>query len=439
MTDRPVPLQGRRVLVVGMARSGRSAARLARSEGAEVTCTDLRTDVEPVEGCTMVLGAHRRPDFLGADLVVVSPGVPANQPDLAAAAAAGVPILGELAFAAERIPAPLVAVTGTNGKSTVTHFTGLLLEAAGRRCFVGGNLGRPLSEAVLGGVAWDVVVAEVSSYQLEWPGTLAPAAACILNLTPDHLTRHGTMEAYGAAKVRVFARMGPEGLAVLPAGDPLLERLAGETGGRRAWIGDLPGVRVEPDGLLLDLGDGAVHGIPLARFAVPGRHNAWNAGVAALLACAVGVVPGALDLGALTALAHRMETVADAGGIAWINDSKATNVAAAVTGLCGLERPLVVLLGGDGKAGEDYALLRPALALAHDVICFGRSGPPIAAALAGLPVHRVGGMAEAVALARRLAHPGDAVVLSPACASFDEFRNFEHRGDVFRALAREAS
>lgn len=387
----------------------------------------------------MVLGGHRREDFLAADLVIVSPGVPATQPDLAAAAATGVPILGELAFAAERITAPVVAVTGTNGKSTVTHFTGLLLEAAGRRCFVGGNLGRPLSEAVLGSTAWDVVVVEVSSYQMEWPGTFAPAAACILNLTPDHLARHGTMEAYAAAKVRVFERMGPGGLAVLPAGDARLARCAQGTGGRRAWIGDLPGVRLDGDLVRLDLGQGTVHDVPLAGLSVPGRHNAWNAGVAALLAHGMGVAPGALDLGVLHALPHRMEPVVVVGGVAWINDSKATNVASAVTGLAGLDAPLVVLLGGDGKEGEDYARLAPALARARAVICFGRTGPVIARALEGLPLHTVGPMADAVALARRLARPGDAVVLSPACASFDEFRSFENRGDVFRALAREAT
>ncbi|MFH1465530.1 MAG: UDP-N-acetylmuramoyl-L-alanine--D-glutamate ligase [Pseudomonadota bacterium] len=431
-------LQGRRVLVVGLARSGRAAAALCRDEGARVTCTDLRPGIEAVPGCRMVLGAHPREEFLEADLVVLSPGVPATQPDLQAAVAAGVPVVGELALAAERLCAPILAVSGTNGKSTVTHFTGQLLSGAGSRAFVGGNIGRPLSEAVALG-PWDHVVAEVSSYQLEWPGRLTPAAACILNLTPDHLGRHGTMEVYGATKCRLFDRMGPAAAALLPWGDALLARLAEGRGGARRWIGERPGVWIEGADCLWDAGDGAPRRVSLAGFRVPGAHNRWNAAVALALALAVGVPAEALDPATLSALAHRMEVVAERDGVTWINDSKATNVAAALTGLAGLGRPAIALLGGDGKDGEDYGLLAGALGDSPAVICFGRSGDTIAAALSSLRPHRVGTMAEAVAVARRLAGPGAAVVLSPACASFDEFQNFEHRGDVFRALALESA
>ncbi len=429
-------LAGRRVLVVGMARSGRAAAARCVREGAVVTCVDLRRDLEPVPGCRMALGPHDRQDFLGAELIVLSPGVPSTQRDLQAAVAAGVPVVGELALAAERITAPLVAITGTNGKSTVTHFTGQLLRDAGSRCFVGGNIGLPLCEALEGG-PWDHVVAEISSYQLEWPGALSPAAAVVLNLTPDHLQRHGTMACYGDTKCRVFDNMAPDAAAILPAGPGLLTELAGDRGGRRLWIGARPGIVLEGETVHWEPGDGRGASIDLSGLAVPGAHNRWNAAVACLLALEVGAEPAALRPERLTALAHRMEVVGTPGGVTWINDSKATNVAAAQTGIEGLGRPALVLLGGDGKDGEDYGALAPALTGGPGVICFGRSGPTIAAALASLEPHLVEGMEAAVQLARGLARPGDAVVLSPACASFDEFDDFEHRGDAFRALVRE--
>jgi UDP-N-acetylmuramoylalanine--D-glutamate ligase len=436
VTPLSTDLAGRRVLVVGLARSGRAAAALCVREGAEVTCVDLRTELEPVPGCRMALGPHDRADFLGADLIVMSPGVPSTQPDLRAAVDAGVPVVGELALAAERISAPLVAITGTNGKSTVTHFTGQLLAGAGSRCFVGGNIGLPLCEALEGG-PWDHVVAEISSYQLEWPGALSPAAAVVLNLTPDHLGRHGTMACYGDTKCRVFDNQAPSAASILPVGPGLLTELAGSRGGRRLWVGAHPGIVLDGDVARWDAGDGRGAEIDLSGLQVPGAHNRWNAAVAALLALEVGVDPAALGPERLTALAHRMEVVGSPGGVTWINDSKATNVAAAMTGLAGLGRPALALLGGDGKDGEDYGALAAPLRGGPGVICFGRSGPSIAEALAELRPHLVEGMEAAMRLARELAQPGDTVVLSPACASFDEFDDFEHRGDVFRALVRE--
>jgi UDP-N-acetylmuramoylalanine--D-glutamate ligase len=429
-------LAGRRVLVVGMARSGRAAAALCVREGAEVTCTDLRRSIEPVDGCRMALGAHDRGDFTGADLIVLSPGVPASQPDVQAAVAAGVPVVGELALAAERCSAPLAAVTGTNGKSTVTWFTGQLLEGAGSRCFVGGNIGRPLCDALEAG-PWDHVVAEVSSYQLEWPGALSPAAAVLLNLTPDHLLRHGTMRCYGDTKCRLFDNMAPDAAAMIPAGDPLIEELARGRGGRRLWIGAEPGVVIDGDIVRWVAGDGRGAEVSIAGLRVPGSHNRWNAAVAIALALELGVPAEALHPERLQALAHRMEVVGHIGGVTWINDSKATNVAAALTGLRGLGQPALALLGGDGKDGEDYAALLPVLDGGPAPICFGRSGPEIASALAPLAPRLVSRMEPAMRLARELARPGEAVVLSPACASFDEFDDFEHRGDVFRALVRE--
>lgn len=427
-------LAGARVLVVGMARSGVAAARLARARGATVKTTDLRPDAPAVEGCEAVHGHHRRADFLESDLIVVSPGVPAAQPDLAAARAQGVEVVGELGFAASFLTVPVVAVSGTNGKSSTTHFLGQLLRGAGYRPFVGGNLGVPLSVGV--GQDIDLAVLEVSSYQLELAGGLHPHAAAILNLTPDHLGRHGTMAGYSLAKGRLFAEMGPDDFAAVPAQDPLLVAQLERTRARRLWLGGAPGVRVEGRQVWLsgtpDDGPIALDGLRLL-----GAHNRENAAAAALLAVCMGARREALDLSALTALSHRLELVHEAGEVRWVDDSKATNVDAALVGIAGVGGQQIVLLGGLGKEGADYRPLAPVLAAhARRILCFGQTGPEIAAALAELPVTLVPTMAEAVALAAREARPGEVVLLSPACASFDEFRDFEHRGDVFAALAR---
>ncbi len=427
-------VRGQSVLVVGMARSGLAAAALAVRKGARVTCTDRRVDAPRVEGAEHVYGEHRRADFLSADLIVVSPGVPATQPDLAAAVAAGVPVLGELAFAASFLDGVLLlAVSGTNGKSTTTHLLGQLLARAGRRTFTGGNIGEPLSLAVDGG--YDALAVEVSSYQMEFPGTFRPRAAAILNLTPDHLDRHGTMDAYGQMKCRMFARMGPEDHQILPADDARLNRLAATLPGRRLWLGGLPGVEVLPDRLRFgDTGDDGV--VMTDGFDLPGTHNRANLAAACLLARCGGVRRAELHVAGLTGLPHRMERVRTVDGVVWIDDSKATNIESALAAFVGMERPYVALLGGRGKAGAAYDRLAAPLRAARGVVCFGESGPVIADALAndGLVVHRVSSLADAVATAGPLARAGDAVLLSPACASFDAFTDFEHRGRAFRAL-----
>ncbi len=435
-------LSGKHLLVMGMGRSGQSAARFALSEGARVTCTDLRTNAPEVDGTTHVYGIHDRLDFLEADLVIVSPGVPAAQQDLQAAEAAGVPLVSELGFAAERLQAagvPLLAVSGTNGKSSVTDFTGQLLRQAGKRVFVGGNLGHPLTEALAQADQLDVAVVEVSSYQLELPGGLAPKAAVLLNLAPDHLGRHGSMAAYAKTKQRLFARMGPEGWAAVPAVDSSGLLTHGETAAARLWLGRLPGVRVSGTEIQLEgtRDDGAVD---LSGLQLLGAHNRGNAAAAVFLAIAGGAARSALDIGALVALPHRLEPVHVRDGVRWVNDSKATNVDAALVGIQGIRQPLVVLLGGEGKPGADYQRLRAALRdQARAIVCFGASGPEIAKALGGLPIHHAGGLADAVQIAAGLVRPEEVVLLSPACASFDEFNDFEDRGRAFSVLARETS
>ncbi|MCB9796193.1 MAG: UDP-N-acetylmuramoyl-L-alanine--D-glutamate ligase [Alphaproteobacteria bacterium] len=430
-------LVGKRVTVIGAGLSGRGAARLALHLGAKVVLTDARADLTPLEGAECVFGQHRDADLEQVDLVVVSPGVPPRVPPVQRALAAGVEVIGELGFAHRFLPPelPIVAVTGTNGKSSVVSFVGQLFQAAGVPAFVGGNLGTPLSElARRGGDGVRVAVVEVSSYQLELPGAFRAHAAALLNLTPDHLARHGTMREYGRMKARIFDRMGPGDLAAVPHDDPLLIELTENLTPPRAWLGAQPGLSRDGEGY-------RIFGAPL-RVESPslvGDIPRWNAAVACLLASRAGAAAlplASLDTRALRPLPHRMEPVGELDGVLWINDSKATNVEAALAGLRSLDRDAVVLLGGEGKAGADYAALRPPLAeRARAVICFGQSGPEIGAALGGLPVELSPGLSSAVELARSRARRGQAVLLSPACASFDEFENFERRGEAFRRLA----
>ena len=441
-------LRGQRVCVLGMARSGVAAAQLALARGAaDVVCCDLRPDAPVVEGTRAAYGPHRMEDATGAHLLVVSPGVPARSPMVQAALAAGVPVVGELGFAWEDLRArgvPVLAVTGTNGKSSTVWFLHQLLIAAGRRSWVGGNLGEPLSllaGALRSGASdAEIAVVEVSSYQLELPGRFAPAGAAVLNLTPDHLARHGSLQAYAAAKMGIFRRMSPGGVAVLPAGDPLLRPDALPPGLRVWHPGAWPGARDLGDHLYF-MGTDSTGPLDLRAFPLPGAHNRANLAAGALLAQALGMPLSELRVGGLRPLPHRLELVHEAGGVRWRNDSKATNVDAALVGVMAVPWPQITLLGGQGKDGADYLPLVPALrSRARRVICFGADGPLIAAVLGprlpGLPVEQVADLAAAVDRARAVAEAGDTVLLSPACASFDAFRDFEHRGEAFAALAR---
>lgn len=457
MTMEQLALAGRVVVVVGLGLSGQAAVRLLAARGARVVANDRRGEAELADvaarvrssGARLVAGDHP-PDLAeGADLVVASPGVPPSNPVLAAARARGVPVWGELELGWRALPGvPFVAVTGTNGKSTTTTWTGALLGAAFPRVFVGGNLGLPLCDAAAEG-SWDLAVVEVSSFQAETAPSLRPSAAAVLNVTPDHLDRYPDVAAYAAAKALLFRLQGPGDRAVHRRGDPLAEGAArsGRGGISSFGLGPLPPGGAPGAGwdggemLLRPEPGGEVESYALDGFAVPGTHNVENLMAAALLARYAGAPPEAVaaEIPRLRPLPHRLEPAGEAAGATWYDDSKATNVDSARASVGGLTGPVVWLLGGRHK-GSPYTPLRDVVrGRVRAVVAFGESGDLVARDLAGAgaEVLRVSGLRDAVRAAAALARPGDAVVLSPACSSYDEFRNFEERGRAFRAWVEE--
>jgi UDP-N-acetylmuramoylalanine--D-glutamate ligase len=450
-------LKGKRVTVVGLARSGVAAARLCAREGARVTVTDLRAEAElagalaPLgPGVARRLGGHDRADFTGADLVVVSPGVPLSIPEIRSAVAAGVPVWGEVELASRFLGGvPVVAITGTNGKSTTTALAGALF-ARDRPTFTGGNLGTPLCEHVLSGARADAVVAELSSFQIDGLHTVRARVAAILNVTPDHLDRYPDVETYAASKARLFALQGRGDFAVANARDPVAVEMARSSRGELVTFGfgapepravrdpDRPGEG--PAELVWRGARGDAETFLLRNRALRGRHNRENAMAAIACARLLEVPAAAVQAGldAFPGLPHRLELVAERGGVEWVNDSKATNVDSTLVGLsafpAGTPR-IVLLMGGHGK-GAPYAPLRPLFAgRVKALLTLGEDAPAIERELGDLaPTEGCGTLAQAVRTAARLAGPGDVVLLSPACSSYDQFRSYEHRGDTFRTL-----
>jgi UDP-N-acetylmuramoylalanine--D-glutamate ligase len=438
-------LAGKNVLVVGLGRSGVAAARLCADRGARVTVTDVQS-VAPLaatlpEGIARELGGHRRESFLAADLIVLSPGVP-PLPEVAAARAAGVVITGEMELASRFVQAPLVAITGTNGKSTTTTLCGAILAAGGRPTFVGGNLGIPLAEAVgtPAGGPGGICVVEASSFQLETVETMRPRAAVLLNVTADHLDRYPDLEAYGRAKTRIFTAQTAADFAVVNLDDTLCDRLTSSVPGRRLGFSTrrtlAEGGWIDGESLCVRLPDAAVERYPAHPMGLVGRHNQENA-LAALIAARLAGATATDARAVLTSfqpLAHRMELVAERGGVAYFDDSKGTNVGAVVAALSGFPRPVVLIAGGRHKGGSYEPLAAVMKEVGRGAVVIGEAAPLIAAALApAVAVSEASSMDEAVVQAAALARRGDAVVLSPACSSFDMFRNYEHRAQAFRA------
>ena len=420
MSDAP-GLGGLRVLVVGLARSGKAAAETLLEHGATVVAYDRDADLEgdPELGRLRGLGVELHfgdeEDTLlqGTDLLVKSPGVPGETRLVAGARTRAIPVWSEIELGARLLPNPVIGVTGTNGKTTTSELLGAMFRAAGSPVEVAGNIGRPLTSLV-GSIPADCwIVCELSSFQLEDVELLRPRIAVLLNLEPDHLDRHGTFEWYVDAKLRMFEQQTEDDTAVLPRG--FGEVPGGAVRVEFQWDDPLP---VEPR--------------------IPGPHNRENAAAATVAARVAGIPDDAIAeaLRTFAGVPHRIELVRDVDGVRYVNDSKATNAAAARRALASFpDAPLHVILGGRGKA-EPYEELAEAFKPGDHAYLIGEAAPELAAALseAGVPHLDAGDLAAALAVASRTAAPGDVVLLSPACASFDQFENFEARGDTFRRL-----
>lgn len=437
----------RRALVVGLGASGVAAARLLQRDGWQVVVTDLKTRAELAGRLAQLpttvesrLGAHP-PELLDAtSLVVVSPGVPWDLPLLVDARERGLEVVAEVELAYRTTPdTPIAGVTGSNGKSTVTSLLGEMLRAAGMATGVGGNIGHPASALALEG-GHDAWVLELSSFQLEGCITLRPRVGVLLNLSADHLDRHTDLEAYLALKARLFARQRNDDVAVLNLDDPRVAALAVPAQRATFSLSDRSadayraGEELVIDGRSL---------LPRAQLPLLGDHNVANALAAALAAVRLGVDRSAVSraLRTFRGLHHRHQIVAECGGVRWVDDSKGTNIGATAAGLSGYPPATIhLILGGLGK-GQDFRELRPAVTgRVARVYLIGRAAEEIATALEGaVAIEHCGTLTEAVQRAAAHARPGDTVLLSPACASFDQFADYADRGTTFARLARAAT
>lgn len=430
----PFQLKDKTVVVVGLGTSGRAAIDLLSRRGANVIGTD-RAPAEKLAkglhkvGCRLVLGGHEGVPFETADLIVVSPGVP-DFPALGAAARAGVEVIGETELASRFIDAPLVAVGGTNGKSTATTLLGHLLEGADQRVFVGGNLGEPACEAVDQEV--DTVVFEVSSFQMERLNTFRPKVGILLNVSEDHLDRYESFEAYVHAKGNCFVRQTPDDFAIVYSESDACRRQVARGKGKCLTFGpggdyDLDGLHVveEATGARFDLSESDLHG----------RHNHLNAAAAICAARVLGLSASSIQEGLrrFRALPHRMGLSGKHKGVTFYDDSKATNVGAAVTALRGLtEKKGVLIAGGRDKMGSFDSLVAALKEKGRGAVLLGEAADRLAQAIgSAVPIQRANSLEGAVIRAFRMARPGDAVLLSPACSSLDMFKNYSERGDRF--------
>jgi len=460
----------RNTLIVGLGKTGLSCARFLAARGVPLAVTDSRAHPagldalrEELPDVAVFVGGFDSAALAAAEQLVVSPGVSLREPAIAAVVERGIPVVGDIELFARYAEAPVVAVTGTNGKSTVTALVGAMAQAAGSNVRVGGNIGTPAldllegvaaqaerqmfggapaaTSAVAHGIARDLYVLELSSFQLETTYSLNAAAAAVLNVSADHMDRYLDLAEYAAAKQRIYHG---DGVMVINADDPVVAAMAmlgrhvvrfglGEPG-----AGDF-GLRNQ-DGQAW-LAHGAEALMPAHELRLVGRHNLANALAALALGSAVGIPNDAMvqALRRFAGLAHRMQWVGERDGVRWYNDSKGTNVGATLAALRGMAGPVVLIAGGDGK-GADFAPLRAVAAdKARAVVLMGRDAGIIEAALAGaVPVVRAADMDDAVHKAGELARRGDAVLLSPACASFDMYNNYEERGEAFMAAVHRS-
>ena len=447
-------LKNKNVLVVGLARSGVSALRLLLKEGAKVTVTDtagkdkLVDAVSRLKGLSISyeLGGHNLETFLKSDLIIISPGVPYKSEYLLKAREKGIPVISEIELAYNLLKPPIIGITGTNGKSTVTTLTGELIKACKRNVFVGGNLGTALTDAVLSDKKWDAAVAEISSFQLETIRDFRPKTAVLLNITPDHLDRYDSMDEYVWAKARIFENQDKSDFAVLNADDAYTSDIIKNIKSDIILFSRLKsidrGVYIKGNDIVSNISGKDEIVIKTDELGIKGVHNIENAmasiAAAQLSGCPVEFMRPALKR--FAGLEHRLELVKTINGVKYINDSKGTNVGAVVKSLEGFSEPVILIAGGLDKGGDFTPLRGLVKEKVKCLILIGKAKDKIADAVGGLTdTIFASSLEDAVNIASHKADKGDVVLLSPACASFDMFKNYEERGRVFKeAVSRLA-
>ena len=445
-------LKNKRVLVVGLGKSGLAAAHFLKTLGARVTVSDARPATLIAElselldqGFSVEAGSHGLLTFRRQDLIVVSPGVPMSTPELKQVRAMGAHIIGELELGAQYLQGEVIAVTGSNGKTTTTTLIGEILKAAGRPTLVGGNIGRPVTAMVEESTAESWSVLEVSSFQLETVETFKPKIALVLNITPDHLDRHGTFEAYAALKARITEFQTAEDFLILNGEDKDTQLIAAKTKAQIYWFsGRRPikqGAFVHGESILFVPREGAKPEpvMPVAEISLAGAHNVQNVLAAVCAARLAGVESETIRsaVAAFKAVEHRLEFVREVEGVKYYNDSKATNVDATMKAVESFAGGIYLILGGKDK-GSDYRVLEPLLReRVKAVITIGSAAEKIERQLDGVvKIERAETLERAVAFAHEAAVGGDTVLLAPACSSYDQFENYEQRGRLFKELVQ---
>ena len=454
-------LRGKRVLVVGLARTGVAASLFCSARGARVTATDRKNEHELAEtvvllraaGVSLALGGHEQASFREQDLLVVSPGIPVNAPLLEDARKLGIPVWSEVELAWRFLRGKLIAITGSNGKTTTTSLVAHILKTSAIPTLVGGNIGVPLLSLVDSSSDATVTVAEISSFQLENVEEFRPEVGVLLNLTPDHLDRHASFEEYAGAKMRMFENQSERDAAILNADDPEVTRRM-PNGPRVYWFSRKK--RVTAGAFLLEeqivfrAGGDETQLLRRSDITLRGEHNLENV----LAACSAAFLVGAPMAGiaegvrSFAGVEHRLEFVGNVAGVQYYNDSKATNVDAALKAIEAFPKPqpssekgrLIVILGGKDKGSPYTPLREPLAARARDVLLIGAAAEKIATDLEGVTLlERAGTLDRAVQIAKDRAKAGDIVLLAPACASFDQFENYEQRGRIFKDLVAKLS
>ncbi len=443
-------LNGKRVLVVGLGKSGVASALFMKAHGARVTVSDTKSGDElrneiPVlldNGITVETGGHGDRTFQGQDLIVVSPGVPVDAPPLVQARSLGESVIGEIELAAQFLPGPIVAITGSNGKTTTTTLTGEIMTASGFQALVGGNIGTPAISLAERAKPATVIVLEISSFQLETIQSFRPKVAVVLNVTPDHLDRHRTFEIYAAAKTRIFENQQSEDCAVLNADDPTCVAMSKKTRAQVYWFSRQNeverGAWVRDGNVVFRDGSGQREIMQVSEVPLKGAHNLENvlAAVCAsvLMGCAAEKIRQAVH--DFKAVEHRLEFVASIGGVDYYNDSKATNVDATIKALESFPANIHLILGGKDK-GSDYTVLNDLLRQrVKRVYTIGAAASKVESQIKGPEVVHAETLENAIRKAHASAQPGDVVLLAPACASFDQFKSYEHRGRIFKEVVR---